>query len=186
MLCLKARRCCPWQLGGLWLVLQPVFEYGHTIRGRYFMWKEFREFAMKGNALDLAIGVMIGGAFSKIVTSIVNDILMPPVGLLLGKMDFSNLYLNLSNKDFDSLAAAKQAGAPTINYGLFLNNVLDFLIVALVLFFLVRQMNRLRRKFEAAEAPAAPPAAPDTKPCPYCLSGIPAKATRCAHCTSAL
>lgn len=113
---------------------------------------EFKEFAVKGNMIDLAVGIMIGGAFQKIVHSLVNDILMPPVGLLLGKVDFSNLYVNLSDKDAASLAQAKTMGLPTLNYGLFINEVIDFLIIALVLFFIIRTMNRLRRKEEAKEA----------------------------------
>jgi large conductance mechanosensitive channel len=140
------------------------------------MLKEFREFAMKGNVLDMAIGVIIGGAFGKIVTSLVSDVLMPPLGLLLGKVDFSSLFLNLSGTSQPSLAAAKAAGAPTINYGVFLQTILDFIIIAFVIFLLVKQVNRLK-------APAAP-SAPTTKDCPLCLSTIPIKATKCAHCTS--
>jgi large conductance mechanosensitive channel len=140
------------------------------------MLKEFKEFAMKGNVLDMAIGVIIGGAFGKIVSSMVSDVLMPPLGLVLGKVDFSSLFLNLSGTPQPSLAAAKAAGAPTINYGVFLQTVLDFIIIAFVIFLLVRQVNRLK-------TPAAP-AAPTTKDCPLCLSTIPIKATKCAHCTS--
>lgn len=142
------------------------------------MLKEFKEFAMRGNVLDMAIGVIIGGAFGKIVSSMVSDMLMPPIGLLLGKVDFSNLFINLSGQPQPSLAAAKAAGAPTVNYGVFLQTVLDFMIVAFVIFLLVRQVNRLRAKPEAA------PAAPTTKDCLYCLTPIPVKATRCAHCTA--
>ncbi len=145
------------------------------------MLKEFKEFAMKGNVLDMAIGIIIGAAFGKIVTSFVGDILMPPLGLLLGKLDFSNLFLNLSGKDFPSLAAAKAAGAPTLNYGVFINTIIDFVIVAFAIFLLVKQVNR----FKKAEAPAPPPE-PATKDCPFCLSAIPVKATKCAHCTSQL
>jgi large conductance mechanosensitive channel len=141
------------------------------------MFKEFKDFIMRGNVLDLAIGVIIGGAFGKIITSLVNDVIMPPIGLLAGKVDFSTLFINLSAAPYATLAEAQTAGAPTINYGLFLNTVIDFLIVALVVFLLVRQVNRLYPK------PAAAPA-PVTKECPYCLSTIPLKATRCAHCTS--
>ena len=140
------------------------------------MLKEFREFAMKGNVLDMAIGVIIGGVFGKIVTSLVSDVLMPPLGLLLGKVDFSSLFLNLSGTPHPSLAAAKAAGAPTVNYGVFLQTILDFIIIAFVIFLLVKQVNRLK-------TPAAP-GAPTTKDCPLCLSTIPIKATRCAHCTS--
>jgi large conductance mechanosensitive channel len=142
------------------------------------MLKEFKEFAMRGNVLDMAIGIIIGAAFGKIITSLVTDILMPPIGLILGKMDFSGLFLNISGKSYDSLAAAKAAGAATINYGLFLNTVIDFLIVALVIFLLVRQVNRWNKP---APAPAA-----TTKDCPYCCSAIPIKATRCPSCTSEL
>jgi large conductance mechanosensitive channel len=143
------------------------------------MWKEFKAFILRGNVLDLAIAVIIGAAFGKIVTSLVNDIIMPPIGVLLGKVDFSNLFINLSGTPYDTLAQAKEAGAATINYGLFINAVIDFVIVALVIFLLVRQANRMKAK------PAAP-AAPTTKDCPYCLSAIPLKATRCPHCTSEL
>jgi large conductance mechanosensitive channel len=142
------------------------------------MLKEFKEFAMRGNVLDMAVGIIIGAAFGKIVSSFVADVLMPPIGLLLGKVDFSSLFLNLSGQTFPSLDAAKAAGAPTLNYGLFLNTVIDFLIVAFAIFLLIRQVNRLMPKKEEA------PAAPSTKECPRCLSPIPIKATRCAHCTS--
>ena len=142
------------------------------------MLKEFKEFAMKGNVLDMAIGVIIGGAFGKIITSLVSDVLMPPLGLLLGKVDFSSLFLNLSGTPQPSLAAAKAAGAPTVNYGVFLQTVLDFIIIAFVIFMLVKQVNRLK-------TPAAL-SAPTTKDCPLCLSTIPIKATKCAHCTSAV
>ena len=145
------------------------------------MWNEFKQFAIKGSALDLAVGVIIGAAFGKIVSSLVDDVLMPPLGLIIGKVDFSNLFLNLSGKHYDSLAAAKAAGAATINYGVFLNNVIDFLIVAFVIFLLVKQVNRLKAK----EAPA-PAAAPTTRECPRCLSAVPLKASRCAFCTSDL
>ncbi len=144
------------------------------------MLKEFKEFAMRGNVLDMAIGIIIGAAFGKIVTSLVNDLLMPPIGRVLGKVDFSNLFINLSGKSYDTLAAAKAASAPTLNYGLFLNTVIDFVIVAFAIFLLVKQVNRLQRK------PEAPPVAPTTRDCPYCLSSIALKATRCPHCTSEL
>ena len=140
------------------------------------MLKEFREFAIKGNMLDLAIGFIIGAAFSKIVTSLVNDIIMPPIGLLLGKVDFANLYINLSDKQFANMAEAVAADAPIIKYGIFINTILDFIIITLVLFIVIKNINRLKRNAEAAE--------PDTKDCPFCLSSIPIKATRCAHCTS--
>jgi large conductance mechanosensitive channel len=142
------------------------------------MLKEFKEFAMRGNVLDMAVGIIIGAAFGKIITSLVNDILMPPFGLILGKMDFSNLFLNISGTSYPSLSAAKAAGAATINYGVFINNVIDFLIVAFVIFLLVRQVNRWNKP--------APAAVPTTKDCPYCASAIPLKATRCPLCTSEL
>jgi large conductance mechanosensitive channel len=142
------------------------------------MLKEFREFAMRGSVLDMAVGIIIGAAFGKIVTSMVADILMPPLGMLMGKVDFTSLFVNLSGQPYPSLAAAKAAGAPTINYGVFLQTVLDFVILALVIFLIVRQVNAWTKK------PDAPPAPATTKPCPYCVSEIPLKATRCAHCTS--
>lgn len=142
------------------------------------MLKEFKEFAMRGNVLDMAIGIIIGAAFGRVVTSMVNDILMPPIGLLLGRMDFSNLFVNLSGGAYDSLAAAQQAGAPTLNYGLFLNQVIAFLIVAFVVFLIVKQVNRMKR----TEAPPAP----NTKNCPQCMMSIPLQASKCAHCTSAV
>jgi large conductance mechanosensitive channel len=142
--------------------------------------KEFREFAIRGNVIDLAVGVVIGAAFGKIVTSFVNDVLMPPLGLLLGRVDFSNLFLNLSSQHYATLAEAKQAGAPTLNYGAFINTVIDFAIVAFAVFLLVQQINRLTRRRDAA-APA-----PTTKPCPYCLTAVPLAATRCPACTSQL
>jgi large conductance mechanosensitive channel len=144
------------------------------------MLKEFKEFAMRGNVLDLAIGIIIGAAFGKIITSFVNDILMPPIGLILGKVDFSNLFINLSGKSYATLAEAKAAGAATVNYGLFLNTVIDFAIVTFAIFMLVRVVNRMRRQPEPA------PTALTTQECPYCFSSIPIKATRCPHCTSQL
>ena len=144
------------------------------------MLREFREFAMRGNVVDLAVGIIIGAAFGKIITSLVNDILMPPIGLLLGQVDFSSLFINLSGQPYASLAEARAAGAPTINYGAFLNTVIDFLIVAFAIFLLVRSINRLSRQWEQA------PAAPNTKECPFCFSAIPLRATRCPQCTSAL
>ncbi len=143
------------------------------------MWKEFKEFALRGNVLDMAIGIIVGAAFGEIVTSFVNDILMPPIGLLLGNVDFSNLFINLSGGQYDSLAAAQEAGAATINYGIFLNTVIDFIIVAVAIFLLVQQVNRLQREEEET-------AEPTTKQCPYCLSTIPIEATRCPQCTSQL
>lgn len=140
------------------------------------MLKEFKEFAMKGNVIDLAVGIIIGGAFGKIVSSLVNDLLMPPIGMALGKLDFSNLFFDLSGGQHASLAAAKAAGAATVNYGIFINNIIDFVIVAFCVFLLVKQINRLKR-----EAPAA---APSTKDCPQCATAIPIPAKRCPHCTS--
>ncbi len=147
------------------------------------MFKEFKEFAMKGNVVDMAVGIIIGGAFGTIVKSLVDDVLMPPIGLLLGGVDFSNFFIVLKDgaqaaAPYASLAAAKAAGAVTINYGLFINAVISFLIVAFALFMLIKGMNQLRRK----EAPAAP----KTKDCTFCFSAIPVKATRCPHCTSTL
>src|SRR5262245_42481335 len=133
------------------------------------MLKEFKEFAMRGSVLDLAIGVVIGAAFGKIVTSFVNDILMPPIGVILGKVDFSNLFMNLSGQHYGTLDEAKKAGASTVNYGVFLNTVLDFLIVAFVIFLLVKQINRMKRE-------EAPPPPPQTKECKFCFSAIPIKA----------
>ena len=140
------------------------------------MLKEFKEFAMRGNVLDMAVGIIVGAAFGKIITSLVSDVLMPPMGLLLGKVDFSTLFLNISGKSFPTLAEAKAAGAATINYGLFLNTVIDFVIVAFVIFLLVRQINQWNKP--------APAPAPATKDCPYCCSAVPVKATRCPNCTS--
>lgn len=143
------------------------------------MFKEFKEFAMRGNVLDMAIGIVIGAAFGSIVTSFVQDILMPPIGRLLGHVDFSNLFVSLTDTHYDTLAAAKAAGAATLNYGVFLNTVINFLIVALAVFLLIRQVNRFTPK-------PAPAAAPTTRDCPYCLTAVPLKATRCAYCTSEL
>ena len=142
------------------------------------MLKEFRVFILRGNVLDLAIGIILGAAFGRIVTSLVNDVLMPPIGLLLGSVDFSDLYVNLSGVAYSSLAAAKEAGAPTLNYGIFLNSVIEFLIVALAVFLLIKQINRLMPK--KAEGPAT------QKDCPFCLSSIALGATRCPNCTSEL
>lgn len=144
--------------------------------------KEFQEFAMRGSVVDLAVGIIIGAAFTAIVTSLVNDIIMPPVGYLMGGIDFSNLFIDLSGGDFASLAAAQEAGAATINYGLFINAVINFLIVAVVVFILIKQMNNLQKRFAAEEAPPDP----TTKDCPFCATEIPVSATRCPHCTSAL
>ena len=142
------------------------------------MFKGFREFMMRGNVLDLAVAVIIGAAFGKIVTSLVNDILMPPLGLVLKNVDFSNLFVDLSGNHPATLALAKTAGDPTINYGIFLNNVIDFAIVAFVIYLLINTANKMKR------APA--PADPTTKECPFCHTNIPIKATRCPNCTSTL
>ena len=142
------------------------------------MLKEFKEFAMRGNVVDMAIGIIIGAAFGKIVSSMVQDIIMPPIGRLMGNVDFSDLFINLSSGTYKSLAEAKAAGAATLNYGIFINTILDFVIVAFAIFMLVRAMNKLKRKEEPAPA--------TTKKCPECLSTIPLKARRCAHCTSAV
>jgi large conductance mechanosensitive channel len=136
------------------------------------LFKEFRDFAARGNVIDLAVGVVIGAAFGKIVTSLVTDVIMPPIGLMLGKVDFSNLFITLSDTHYETLAAAKAAGAPTINYGLFINTVIDFLIVAFVIFLVVKQMNRFMQK------PVT------TRECPRCVSSISIKATKCPHCTA--
>ena len=141
------------------------------------MLKEFKEFAMRGNVLDMAVGIIIGAAFGKIVTSFVGDVLMPPLGLILGKVDFANLFINLSGKSYTSVAEAKAAGAATLNVGVFINTVIDFILVAFAIFLLVKQVNRLKRQ---------PEAAPTTKECLFCFSTIPLKATRCPHCTSEL
>ena len=145
--------------------------------GGGFILDEFKKFAIQGNAIDLAVGVIIGAAFGKIVASLVEDILMPPLGLLLGGVDFSNLFLTLSGGTYESVAKAKEAGAATLNYGIFLNHVVNFLIIAFAIFMVVKQINRLKT------APP-PPGPPTTKDCPYCLMTIPLKATRCGHCTS--
>ena len=142
------------------------------------MWKEFREFAMRGNVVDLAIGVVIGAAFGKIVTSLVSDIVMPPLGLILAQVDFNNLFISLSGTHYESLAEAKAAGAATINSGVFITNILDVIIVAFVIFLVVRGINRLRSQ-------PAPPT-PTTRSCPYCVTMIPLQATRCPACTSEL
>ena len=141
------------------------------------MLKEFKEFAMKGPVIELAVGVIIGAAFGKIVSSLVDDIIMPPIGRMLGNVDFANLFVNLSDKDYPSVAAAKAAGAATVNYGIFFNTILNFLIIAFVLFLIIRQMNALKKPETAAAT---------TKDCPHCLSAIPLKATKCAHCTADL
>ncbi len=146
------------------------------------MWKEFRAFATRGNVVDMAVGVIIGAAFGKIVTSLVNDLLMPPLGLVLGKMDFKALYVALDGKTYENLDAAKKASAPLLAYGNFLQTVFDFVLVAFVIFIVVKQMNKLMTQLEPKPADAAPA----TKECPHCCSTINVKATRCAHCTAQL
>jgi len=149
------------------------------------MLKDFKEFAMRGNVVDMAVGIVIGAAFGTIVKSFVDDVLMPPIGLLLGNVDFSNLFITLKDGvkaagPYASLAAAKTAGAVTLNLGLFINTVISFLIIAFAVFLVIKGVNRMKRE------EVAPPAEPTTKECPFCLSTIPLKATRCPHCTSEL
>jgi len=149
------------------------------------MLKEFKEFAMRGNVIDMAVGIVIGAAFGTIVKSLVSDIIMPPIGLLLGKVDFANLFTVLKQGEaiagpYASLADAQAAGAVTINYGVFINTLISFIIIAFAIFMVIRSMNKLKKKEEAS------PAEPTTKDCPYCLTSIPIKATRCPHCTSKL
>lgn len=150
------------------------------------MLKEFKEFALKGNVVDMAVGIVLGVAFGAIIKSLVDDLLMPPLGLVLGSADFTNLFMIIKEGatpgPFATLAEAQKAGAVTVNYGLFINTIVNFLIVAFALFLVIRNMNELRRRMEKPEAEAAP----DTKECPYCLSTIPIKATRCPNCTSEL
>ena len=140
--------------------------------------KEFKEFAMRGNVLDMAVGIIIGAAFGKIVTSFVSDLLTPPLGKLTGNVDFSNLFISLSSEQYSTLDAAKEAGVATINYGIFLNTIIDFIIVAFAVFMLVKQVNRLKK--------APEPTTPKEKECPFCVTMIPIKATRCPHCTSTI
>jgi large conductance mechanosensitive channel len=141
------------------------------------MFKEFKEFAMRGNVIDLAVGVIIGAAFGKIVSSFVDDIIMPPIGHLLGHVNFSDFFISLNGTHYETLADAKKAAAPTINYGLFINTVINFLIVAFCVFILVQQVNRWTKKPEPATAPA-------TKECPQCAMSIPIKAKKCPYCTA--
>ncbi|MBC8591215.1 large conductance mechanosensitive channel protein MscL [Wansuia hejianensis] len=143
------------------------------------MLKDFKEFAMKGNVVDLAVGVVIGGAFGKIVTSLVEDIIMPLVGRLIGGIDFTNLFITLDGANYSTLAEAQKAGAPTLNYGLFLGSVIDFLIIAFSIFIVIRQINRFKKKEDVVEKPT-------TKACPYCITQIPIDAIRCPNCTSEL
>jgi large conductance mechanosensitive channel len=141
------------------------------------VWQEFKEFLARGSVIELAVGIIIGGAFNRIVQSLVTDIIMPPIGLLLGRVDFAELYINLSDQPYASLSQAQAAGAPTINYGIFINNVIQFLILALVIFLALRQINKLYRQA---------PQPPSTKACPNCFTTIPIQALRCPNCTSEL
>ncbi|MBU5255732.1 large conductance mechanosensitive channel protein MscL [Tissierella praeacuta] len=144
------------------------------------MFKEFKEFAAKGNVIDLAVGVIIGGAFGKIVTSLVNDMIMPVIGLLVGKVDFTNLFISLDGNHYPSLEAAQKATVPTVNYGIFINTIIEFLIISFSIFIVIRQLNRFKKKEEKVEA------APATKTCPYCYTEIHLDATRCPNCTSSI
>jgi len=148
------------------------------------MFKEFKEFAIKGNMIDMAVGIIIGAAFGSIITSLVSDIIMPPIGLLLGGVDFSSLFMVLKEgkiaAPYASLADAKTAGAVTMNYGVFLNTIISFLIIAFAIFMVVKNVNRMKKEEQA------PPVVPTTKECPFCLSVIPIKAVKCSHCTSQL
>lgn len=143
------------------------------------MWKEFKDFITRGNVFSIAVAFIMGAAFGPIIRSLVNDIIMPPIGLLLGKVDFANLFISLTGTNYESLAAAQEAGAPTINYGVFINTVINFLIIAFVIFLLVRQVNKTKAKEEKV-------AEPTTKECPHCFTTIPIKASRCPNCTSEL
>lgn len=143
------------------------------------MLKEFKKFALKGNVMDLAIGVIIGGAFGKIVASLVNDMIMPVIGMLIGNVDFSNLFYSLDGIKYDSPALAQAAGVATINYGLFINTIIEFVIISFSIFIVIHQLNKLSKKEEVVEAPT-------TKACPYCFTDIPISATRCPNCTSVL
>jgi large conductance mechanosensitive channel len=144
------------------------------------MLKEFKEFALRGNVVDMAVGIIIGGAFGKIVSSFVKDVIMPPIGLLLGDVNFGDLYINLTDQSYATLAEAEEAGVAVIKYGAFINTVIDFVIIAFVIFLVIRQMNKMKRQEEE------PPVEPTTKDCSFCMSTIPIKAARCPHCTSEL
>lgn len=146
------------------------------------MWKEFKTFAVRGNVIDLAVGIIIGAAFTSIVNSLVNDVIMPPIGLLLEGVDFKDMFISLDGTEYASLAAAQEAGAATLNYGLFINNVINFVIIAFAVFLVVRQVNRVKSKFEKKEEASKP----ETKACPDCLSDIPLQAKRCKYCTTVL
>jgi large conductance mechanosensitive channel len=154
-------------------------EYAHepTLRGWHVL-NEFRQFIMRGNVVDLAVGIIMGTAFGAVVNSLVNDVIMPPLGAILGRVDFNSLFLNLSGQAYPSLKAAKDAGAPVIGYGVFISMLINFIVVGFVVFQLVKTVNRMQRP--------APAAAPATKDCPYCQMPVPVKATKCGHCTSDL
>jgi large conductance mechanosensitive channel len=162
----------------------PVSSSYHSEEKHHAMFKEFKEFAMRGNVVDMAVGIIIGGAFGTIVKSLVSDVLMPPIGMLIGGVDFSDFFLVLKGGTqggtYATLADAQSAGAVTLNYGVFFNSIISFLIVAFAVFLLIKSINNLRKKQEA------PPAAPTTKECRFCYSTIPIKATKCPHCTSQL
>jgi large conductance mechanosensitive channel len=161
------------------LIAEALHQSNHQREGSTMsIISEFKQFAIKGNVIDLAVGFTVGAAFQKIVTSFTSDILMPPIGLALGGVDFSNIFINLSSKKYPTIAAAKAAGAPTLNVGLFLNAVVDFLIIAFAVFLLVKGVNHM--------IGADRPAPPSTKPCPYCQTEIPVGAIKCPHCTSEL
>ncbi len=145
------------------------------------MWKEFKNFLTRGNILELAVAFILGLAFSPIVRSLVDDIIMPPIGMLLGRVDFTNLFVALDGKEYASLAIAQEAGAPTMNFGLFINTIVNFIIIAFAIFLILRAKDRMKKKEEAMEPPA-----PTTKECPFCCSSIPIAALRCPHCTSEL
>ena len=144
------------------------------------MWKEFRKFITRGSIFDMAVGIIIGMAFNPIVNSLVKDIIMPPIGMLLGKVDFTGIFIPLNGQFYESLAKAQEAGAPTINIGIFINTIINFLIIAFVVFMMIKQINKIKPKEESKLAVPVP----DTKECPFCLSKIPLKATRCPYCTS--
>jgi large conductance mechanosensitive channel len=155
-----------------------IVEEAHTV------FAEFKKFIMRGNVIDLAIGIIIGGAFGKIIASFVNDILMPPIGMLLGKVNFTNLFVSLDGTKYPTLEAAKLAGAATINYGAFISVIIDFLIIAFVIFLIVRQINKLKEAADKKNTPS--PAAPKTKGCPFCFTQVDLRAKRCPNCTSEL
>jgi large conductance mechanosensitive channel len=163
------------------MILFDSAKTKHIAKGVRGMLKEFKNFALKGNAMDLAVGIIIGAAFGKIVSSLVSDIIMPVISLITGKIDFSNMFISLNGVAYNTLEEAKAAGASTFNYGVFITSVIDFIFIAFAIFIIVQQLDKLRKK---SAAPA--PAAPAVRDCPYCLSSVPAKAVKCAHCLSVL